>query len=78
MKDAGIRVWVLTGDKIETAINIAYSCQLLNDDLEQIFITGEGGESVIEQLEKYQDKVRKTKFLEVINIRIKIAFRLRT
>ena len=27
--DAGIKVWVLTGDKQETAINIGYSCKLL-------------------------------------------------
>ena len=27
---AGIRVWVITGDKPETAINIGYSCNLLN------------------------------------------------
>lgn len=26
LKAAGIRVWVLTGDKLETALNIAYSC----------------------------------------------------
>lgn len=25
-KKAGIQVWVLTGDKVETAINIGYSC----------------------------------------------------
>lgn len=25
-KKAGIKVWVLTGDKIETAINIGFSC----------------------------------------------------
>jgi len=25
-RKAGIKLWVLTGDKIETAINIAYSC----------------------------------------------------
>ncbi|XP_015670822.2 probable phospholipid-transporting ATPase VB [Protobothrops mucrosquamatus] len=29
-KEAGIQTWVLTGDKQETAINIAYSCKLLN------------------------------------------------
>lgn len=28
--EAGIKVWVLTGDKVETAINIAYSCRLLH------------------------------------------------
>lgn len=37
MKKAGIKVWVLTGDKIETAINIGISCKLLNDQME-IFI----------------------------------------
>lgn len=30
---AGIKVWVLTGDKKETAINIGYSCKLLSDQL---------------------------------------------
>ena len=29
LKEAGIKVWVLTGDKVETAINIGFSCQLL-------------------------------------------------
>ncbi|EER13571.1 hypothetical protein Pmar_PMAR028346, partial [Perkinsus marinus ATCC 50983] len=29
LHQAGIKVWVLTGDKIETAINIAYSSKLL-------------------------------------------------
>ena len=31
LKEAGIKVWVLTGDKIDTAINIGYSCGLLNN-----------------------------------------------
>ena len=26
MKIEWIKIWVLTGDKVETAINIAYSC----------------------------------------------------
>ena len=33
LRSAGIKIWVLTGDKQETAINIGYSCQLLSDDL---------------------------------------------
>jgi magnesium-transporting ATPase (P-type) len=37
MKDAGIKVWVLTGDKIETAINIGVSCKLITPKME-IFI----------------------------------------
>lgn len=31
LKSAGINVWVLTGDKIETAINIGFACKLLTD-----------------------------------------------
>jgi len=38
LKEAGIKMWVLTGDKIETAINIAYSCKLLDDSLEKAII----------------------------------------
>lgn len=38
IKAAGIKVWVLTGDKIETAINIGISCQLLNVDMETFII----------------------------------------
>ncbi|XP_008289590.1 phospholipid-transporting ATPase VD isoform X2 [Stegastes partitus] len=30
LQRAGIKVWVLTGDKQETAINIAYACKLLH------------------------------------------------
>lgn len=35
LQTAGIKVWVLTGDKKETAINIANACKLLhpNDKL---------------------------------------------
>lgn len=38
IKEAGIKMWVLTGDKIETAINIGYSCELLKTDMEIFLI----------------------------------------
>ena len=38
IKRAGIKVWVLTGDKIETAINIGYSAGLLDNHMEQHLI----------------------------------------
>ncbi|KAM6977625.1 phospholipid-transporting ATPase VB [Aplochiton taeniatus] len=31
LREAGIQVWVLTGDKTETAVNIAYSCRLVDE-----------------------------------------------
>ncbi|KAL4997062.1 hypothetical protein BDV10DRAFT_170610 [Aspergillus recurvatus] len=33
---AGIKLWVLTGDKVETAINIGFSCNLLTNEMELI------------------------------------------
>ena len=36
LREAGIVVWVLTGDKQETAINIAHSCKLFTSQMEVI------------------------------------------
>ncbi|XP_042325758.1 phospholipid-transporting ATPase VD isoform X2 [Sceloporus undulatus] len=41
LRRAGINVWMLTGDKQETAVNIAYSCKLL-DTTDQLFILKSG------------------------------------
>lgn len=40
LRQAGIKVWVLTGDKQETAISIGLSCKLLSADMQQIIING--------------------------------------
>lgn len=40
LRTAGIRVWVLTGDKVETALNIALSCGHIPEDAGKYFITG--------------------------------------
>ncbi|KAL6998526.1 hypothetical protein U1Q18_008655 [Sarracenia purpurea var. burkii] len=40
LRQAGIKVWVLTGDKQETAISIGLSCKLLTSDMQQIIING--------------------------------------
>ena len=39
LRDAGIKLWVLTGDKVETAINIGFSCNLLSNDMDLIVFT---------------------------------------
>eukprot|EP00055_Hartaetosiga_balthica_P013214 m.66930 g.66930 ORF g.66930 m.66930 type:complete len:1162 (+) comp8199_c0_seq1:30-3515(+) len=36
--DAGIKVWVCTGDKQETAINIGFSCKLLNSSMDLLIV----------------------------------------
>ena len=35
---AGIKLWVLTGDKVETAINIGFACNLLTNDMDLIVL----------------------------------------
>uniref|UniRef100_A0A8C4T658 ATPase phospholipid transporting 8B3 n=1 Tax=Erpetoichthys calabaricus TaxID=27687 RepID=A0A8C4T658_ERPCA len=34
LKKGGIKIWMLTGDKQETAVNIGYSCKLLDNNME--------------------------------------------
>ncbi|XP_012541420.1 phospholipid-transporting ATPase ID isoform X3 [Monomorium pharaonis] len=56
---AGIKLWVLTGDKQETAINIGYSCQLLTDDLTDVFVVdGTTYDGVETQLMRYLDTIK--------------------
>ncbi|KAK8511801.1 hypothetical protein V6N13_029393 [Hibiscus sabdariffa] len=54
LAQAGIKLWVLTGDKMETAINIGYACSLLRQGMKQIIITLDAPE--IQSLEKTGDK----------------------
>ena len=35
---AGIKLWVLTGDKMETAINIAFACSLITEEMQQFVL----------------------------------------
>lgn len=38
---AGIKLWVLTGDRIETAINIGFSCNLLENEMKLLVVRPE-------------------------------------
>ncbi|KAG2722670.1 hypothetical protein I3760_02G137200 [Carya illinoinensis] len=38
LAQAGLKIWVLTGDKMETAINIGFACSLLRQGMKQICI----------------------------------------
>ena len=40
LAEAGIKLWVLTGDKQETAINIGFSCRLLTQDMHMHILSG--------------------------------------
>lgn len=55
---ANIKIWVLTGDKQETAVNIGYSCKMLTDDMTEVFIiTGHTVYDVREELRKAREKM---------------------
>ncbi|RZB45876.1 putative phospholipid-transporting ATPase 8 isoform B [Glycine soja] len=54
LAQAKIKLWVLTGDKMETAVNIGYACSLLRQDMKQIVITLDSPD--ILSLEKQGDK----------------------
>ncbi|XP_017869349.1 PREDICTED: phospholipid-transporting ATPase ID isoform X4 [Drosophila arizonae] len=59
LQNAGIKIWVLTGDKQETAINIGYSCQLLTDELVDVFIVdGNSVEEVEKQLRQFKESIK--------------------
>ncbi|KAK4484288.1 hypothetical protein RD792_011516 [Penstemon davidsonii] len=70
LAQAGIKLWVLTGDKMETAINIGYACSLLRQGMTQITITLESPEIIaVEKMEeKYAiAKASKQSVLKQIN-----------
>jgi magnesium-transporting ATPase (P-type) len=52
IKRAKINFWVLTGDKVETAINIAYSCRLLSNASIKCMVDGKDSQEVLDQLNK--------------------------
>ncbi|XP_042497876.1 phospholipid-transporting ATPase 3-like isoform X2 [Macadamia integrifolia] len=59
---AGIKIWVLTGDKMETAINIAYACSLINNDMKQFIISSET--DAIREVESRGDPMEVARFIK--------------
>ncbi|KAL2632249.1 hypothetical protein R1flu_016935 [Riccia fluitans] len=59
---AGIKIWVLTGDKMETAINIAYACSLLSNEMKQFIINSDV--KAIRDVETRGDPIETARVLE--------------
>ncbi|MCO5558594.1 hypothetical protein L7F22_012180 [Adiantum nelumboides] len=59
---AGIKIWVLTGDKMETAINIAYACSLINNGMKQFIINSDTKE--IREIEDRGDPIETARMIE--------------
>ncbi|KAJ0725165.1 putative P-type phospholipid transporter [Helianthus annuus] len=59
LAQAGIKIWVLTGDKMETAINIGFSCSLLREGMKQITIILESPEIIAAEKEGDENVIAK-------------------
>ena len=57
LKNAGIKIWVLTGDKPETAINIGYSCQLLDKSMSMMIIDSKSATEIGKILDSQDNQV---------------------
>ena len=53
LMNANIRIWVLTGDKEETAIEIGKSCNLIQSNMELIKLSCNSCSEITDKLEKY-------------------------
>ncbi|XP_069747548.1 phospholipid-transporting ATPase IB-like isoform X4 [Narcine bancroftii] len=50
---AGIKIWVLTGDKQETAINIGYSCKLLSQNMTLLIVNEDSLDATREAINRH-------------------------
>ncbi|OQR86322.1 phospholipid-transporting ATPase, partial [Thraustotheca clavata] len=51
LSQAGIKIWVLTGDKEETAVNIGHACRLLDEGMKLLYINRENMEDLENQID---------------------------
>ena len=59
--EAGINFWMITGDKMDTAETIGYSCGIISEDSEVYKIRdNKKVEAVIEEMEKIKEKIKKS------------------
>ncbi|GFG30600.1 hypothetical protein Cfor_10512 [Coptotermes formosanus] len=58
LRAAGIKVWILTGDKVETAVNISLSCGHLKPSARQLYLTGHTApETCLQTLDTHRNQV---------------------
>ncbi|KAG9488281.1 hypothetical protein GDO78_007861 [Eleutherodactylus coqui] len=70
---ADIKIWVLTGDKQETAENIGYSCNMLQDEMKEVFIIrGTSPEEVEEELRTARRKMNPDSFMDNYDVNVQI------
>uniref|UniRef100_A0A5F9DJB0 Phospholipid-transporting ATPase n=1 Tax=Oryctolagus cuniculus TaxID=9986 RepID=A0A5F9DJB0_RABIT len=74
LSKAKIKIWVLTGDKQETAVNIAYSCNIFEDEMDEVFtVKGKDSETVRQELRKARSKMKPDSLLDSDPVNIFLA-----
>ena len=58
LQEAGIKIWVLTGDRQETAINIGMSCKLISEDMTLLIVNEESSAATRSNLENKLSAIR--------------------
>ncbi|KAK5137840.1 hypothetical protein LTR08_006608 [Meristemomyces frigidus] len=58
LQTAGIKVWVLTGDRQETAINIGMSCKLISEDMTLLIVNEDDAAATRANIQKKLDAIR--------------------
>ncbi|XP_045418839.1 phospholipid-transporting ATPase FetA-like isoform X2 [Lemur catta] len=65
LNKAKIKMWILTGDKQETAVNIGYSCSIFEDEMDGVFtVEGKNDETVLQELRTARGKMKPESLLD--------------
>ena len=80
---ASIKIWMLTGDKFNTAKNIGLSCNLISNEMKLFTIKGEDGETVEQLIEvfskdKFDNKTKYGVILDTIALTLILASESKT
>jgi phospholipid-translocating ATPase len=57
LHQAGIKLWILTGDKLQTAIEIGYSCNLLKADMDVMILAADSADGARALVEAGRNKI---------------------
>ncbi|GAA5828011.1 hypothetical protein JCM11251_005690 [Rhodosporidiobolus azoricus] len=61
LQQAGIKVWVLTGDRQETAINIGLSCRLISESMSLVIVNEDNAHDTHEFITKRLEAVKNSR-----------------
>lgn len=57
LMESNIKLWVLTGDKEETAVEIGKSCKLIGENCEVLVLSSESEEELTKKLVEFEDRI---------------------